>query len=134
MKGRWILAAALLLSGGSSADPKDFTAVSLIQLVASPEKYHGKKIQVTAFLRVEFEGNALYLHREDYEKGLTKNGIWLEFPLESPGNVDLMKLNNGYVIATGTFDAKNNGHFGLWSGALTRVTWLERWPPEHPKP
>jgi hypothetical protein len=35
--------------------------VSLIQLIANPEKYDGKQVAVVGFLRLEFEGNALYL-------------------------------------------------------------------------
>ena len=38
-------------------------SVSLIRLIANPEKYHGKKIQVTGYINLEFEGDAIYLHK-----------------------------------------------------------------------
>ena len=51
--------------------------VTLVQLIANPEKFDGKQIRVIGFLRLEFEGNVLYLHREDYENSLF-DGIWVD--------------------------------------------------------
>jgi hypothetical protein len=53
------------------------TDVTLVQLIANPEKFDGRLIRVIGFLRLEFEGDVLYLHREDFEKQLTENGLWL---------------------------------------------------------
>ncbi len=53
--------------------------ISLIRLIATPERYDGKVIQVEGFLNLEFEGNAIYLHKEDYENSLCKNGFWVDF-------------------------------------------------------
>lgn len=60
---RDILLAVLSLTiavtiGQSQTEPLH---VSLIQLIANPEKYDGKQVAVVGFLRLEFEGNALYL-------------------------------------------------------------------------
>lgn len=33
--------------------------VSLIQLIATPEQYHGKMIEVIGYLNLEFEGNGI---------------------------------------------------------------------------
>jgi hypothetical protein len=46
--------------------------VSLIQLIANPESYDGKKVRIIGFLRLEFEGDALYLHQVDFEMRLMK--------------------------------------------------------------
>ena len=51
--------------------------VSMIQLIARPIDFDGEYVRVIGFYRHEFEGNALYLHREDYEQGLTSNGVWM---------------------------------------------------------
>ncbi len=37
---------------------------SLIRLIATPEKYDGKTIQVIGYLHLEFEGDAIYLIRK----------------------------------------------------------------------
>jgi len=58
---------------------EEYLEVSLIKLIATPEKYNGKRIQVIGYLHLEFEGNAIYLHKEDEEAGLSKNGFWVNF-------------------------------------------------------
>jgi len=49
--------------GGPDNGPED---VSLIQLIANPQAYDGKTVRITGFLHLEFEGNAIYLHNEDF--------------------------------------------------------------------
>src|SRR5712672_531016 len=98
---------------------QDATGISLIQLISNPDKYDGKVVRLEGFLRIEFEGNALYLHQEDDDHMLTKNAIWVDV------NPDIMKrrttLNKKYVFLEGTFDAKNHEHMGLFSGSLHKV-------------
>src|SRR4051812_30757429 len=53
-------------------------APSLIELIARPELYDGKRVRVAGFADLEFEGNSLYLSREDYVQMLTRNGVWLD--------------------------------------------------------
>jgi hypothetical protein len=102
--------------------------VSLIQLIANPDTYNGKKVRVTGFLRLEEEGNALYLHREDYEMGLMKNGVWIDSPRGmTKAQADV--VNNHYAICEGIFRAKWKGYGGLFSGEINRITRLEQWPP-----
>ncbi len=43
--------------------------ISLINLIATPERYHGKWVRVQGVANFEFEGNALFLHKEDYKLG-----------------------------------------------------------------
>jgi hypothetical protein len=102
--------------------------VSLIQLIANLQTYDGKRVRVTAFLHLEFEGNVIYLHSEDFRYSLTKNALWINIPKDMTR--DQMKLvNDQYVICTARFDAKMQGHMDLNSGELTDVTRLEVWSP-----
>jgi hypothetical protein len=39
--------------------------VSVVQLIANPQLFDGKKVRFVGFLRREFEGDAFYLHRVD---------------------------------------------------------------------
>ena len=95
--------------------------LSLIQLIARPEDFDGQYVRVHGFYRAEFEGTALYLHREDYEQGLGKNGFWI-----TSGKV---QQDRQYVLVEGRFNAKRHGHLGLWSGEIDDVTRMEPWPP-----
>jgi hypothetical protein len=90
----------------------------MVQLLATPEKFHGKFIRVEGFLRLEFEGKALYLHKEDYANGLYRNSVWVDL-LESKEH---MRLNMRYVLIEGVFNAKDHGHLGLCGGAIEKIT------------
>ena len=95
----------------------DVYIVSMIRLIATPEKYHDKEIIVSGYLNLQFEGNAIYIHKQDYENGLTKNGLWVNFSEEVP-KVQISDANGKYVMLRGTFDMERTGHFGLWSGTI----------------
>jgi hypothetical protein len=105
------------------SDPVD---VSLVRLIASPDEYNGKLVRLIGFCHLEFEGNALYLHEEDYTRGIAKNGVWLSVGWPVPEK--WRSLNNQYVIVEATFDASSLGHLGSFSGSLKDVRRLDRWP------
>ena len=91
--------------------------VSIIQLIANPEKYDGKRIKVAGYVNLEFEGTALYLGREDFEHGLLKNALWLEMKSDRGGT-----FHKEFVSMIGTFDMKIKGHFGSYSGCIKSIT------------
>ena len=101
------------------------TSVSIIQLIANPEKYNGKRVRIIGFVRIEFEGNAIYLH-QDYEKlGIYSNALWLDVTDEI--RKDREKYDGKYVIVVGTFDASNHGHMGLFSGTISDIKRFDFW-------
>jgi hypothetical protein len=104
-----------------AAGPVD---VSMIQLLAAPERFHGQVVRVQGFLRLEFEGNALYLHREDFGRALTRNASWVTPSRAFAGK----ELSDGYVLIEGEFDAKEKGHFGLFSRSIKNISRADRWP------
>jgi len=98
----------------------DMTPDSLIQLIATPKKYHNKTVTVDGFLQIEFEGNALYLHKEDAQFLMTANGLWVELSDEMKNHPD--KYHNKHVFIEGNFNAKSHGHLGLFSGTIENIT------------
>src|SRR6185503_1074689 len=101
--------------------------VSLIALIANPKEFDGHKVRVMGYLNLEFEGNCIYLHKEDYDQAITKNGLWVEMNRDSTRIPSIMKCIKKNVLMEGTFDANNQGHMGLYSGAIRQVTRLEPW-------
>lgn len=99
--------------------------VSLIQLISTPEVFNGKQIRTIGFARLEFEGNAIYLHSEDAKQAISKNGIWVDVPDEF--KKDTKNFNGKYLIVQGTFDAVHKGHLGMYSGSLTNVSRFRPW-------
>jgi len=99
--------------------------VSLVRLIATSERYHERKVQVEGFMNLEFEGDAIYLHKEDYERGLTKNGFWVTFS-DKLDRKEINKLNKGYVLIEGTFNKDRCGHMGLFGGEIYEITRIIR--------
>ncbi len=101
-------------------------SVSIIELLANPLKYDRKRVRVIGFLRLEFEGNALYLHRDDFENAIYKNALWVDRPKDL-SNKQMVEVDQKYIICEGTFNAPEHGHMGMFSGSLTDITRLEPW-------
>jgi hypothetical protein len=124
----------VICQGAMSAD--EFSNVSLVQLIANPDLFNGKPIQVVGYLTVEFENVELYLHREDAERALYKNGVWVELSREEMKKYS--RLNLKYVIIEGVFDSKQLGHMGSTSGTIAKISKLEVLPTNiragHPAP
>ncbi len=101
--------------------------VSLVKLIATPEKYNGQTIQLIGYLSLDFEGRAIYLHQEDYEHGLGSNGFWVEFSSNIEKKRKMELFDKKYVIIIGTFNNGPSGHMGYFPGSLTNITRLDLW-------
>jgi hypothetical protein len=121
--------AVVLVAPMKAEEPTD---VTLVQLVANADKFDGKLIRVIGFLRLEFEGNVLYLHREDYENALLGNGIWVD--VTPTMEKQRTALNMNYVLLEGVFGSHDRGHMGMWSGAIRQIRRAEVWRPARRSP
>jgi hypothetical protein len=97
-------------------------SVSLVTLIANPDRYEGKVVRVVGFVQLEFEGNAIYLHEEDFRRAISDNGLWLDVPKNFRGY-----QAGSYAIVEGIFTSRQRGHMGMFSGEITHVTRLEPW-------
>jgi hypothetical protein len=109
------------ISPGSTACIYD---TSIIQLLARPEVFDGRRVRVVGYIHFEFEGNGLYIHREDEKLNLLRNGVWVDF---KQGAAITGSCQDQYVVVEGTFNARNHGHLGLWGGAITDITRCAPW-------
>jgi hypothetical protein len=94
--------------------------ISIIELIARPELYHNRRVAVTGYLWLEFEGNAIYLSSDDQRYMITQNGLWVDFApnVLRPGT----RYSGRFVSIVGTFNATSYGHMGLWSGTIENIT------------
>lgn len=118
-----------LNSAGNSplqTEPSSETGlISIVPLLASPQSFNGRRIQVIGFVHLEFEGNGIYLSREDFQYGIEKNGLWLS--ISSADIETFRRANDSYVIVEGTFNSDIKGHVGMWSGSIEKITKFQRW-------
>jgi hypothetical protein len=97
--------------------------VSIIELIARSERFEGGKVLLTGFLHLEFEGDGLYLHAEDYRFRMHKNSVWVNIPEELRPLAE--KYNDRYVLIVGVYSKKQNGHCGMFSGELSKISSID---------
>ena len=101
----------------ASAMPRS-ERVSLVRVLANPDAMDGKAVTVGGYMHLEFEGNHLCLHRDDFEQLIVTNCVWISVPDEKRA----MELNDRYVSVEGVVNARRHGHMGLFQAALEGVT------------
>jgi hypothetical protein len=47
----------------AAGTPENPERVSILTLLAAPDRYAGKNVRLMGFVNLEFEGDAIYLHR-----------------------------------------------------------------------
>src|SRR5262245_20528668 len=119
----WLL--ALLIASAADAQPQEVSP-TLLQLLATPAQYNGRQVEVLGYCRLEFEGLAIYLSKEDYTYGLG-NMVWLDFQKQEDITPQRRKIE--YCLVQGTYNAKDRGHMGLFIGAIENIKRYEPWPP-----
>ncbi|RYZ98847.1 MAG: hypothetical protein EOP47_18305 [Sphingobacteriaceae bacterium] len=106
--------------------------ISMINLIANPEKYEGYLVRVHGYLNLQFESDRLYFHKEDYNNSIRENSLWVSGRGDEKFT-EAMKCNNHYVLIEGTFSNINGGllenidRIEIWERPLTP-------PKEAPKP
>jgi hypothetical protein len=106
------------------------TNVSLVSLIANPEKYDGTPIRAVGAIRLEFGGKTLCLHEEDQVRFNSANCFWIEPDLQALGTdaKTLSSLSGQYVLLEGTFQKDEHGHRGSYPGAIVGIWRIESWP------
>src|SRR5688572_29982408 len=100
------LGLVVLLALPTSAHGEDAgeRGVSLIQLIANPTSFDGRRVAVTGYVVLEFEHTAVYLHETDATYGIARNGLWLDVPVG--GDSHRARVHRRYVSIEGTFSAQ----------------------------
>jgi hypothetical protein len=106
--------------------------VSIIHLLANPEKFAGKRVRIQGYFVLEFEGVALYLHQEDYNEAIFQNSLWVN--LDDTSAKDAGKCSKHYAMIEATFNPADKGHMDVFGGALTHVESIKIWPPKSNRP
>ena len=96
-----------------------YGSCSAARIVSAPWLYHNRTVTVDGFLRLKFEGNALYPLEEYYRYGLFKEGIWVNASKEIMAKKDA--FDSKYVTITATFNALEHGHGDLFVGSLKEI-------------
>ena len=138
-------------SGKSNNGDSDEDAiyVSIIQLIANPAEYHGKKIRITGVAHLAYEENEIYISKDDWYYSISENALWVCVEVDRSDHElwyyingerisyeDAQKKYNGkYVEVNGTFgmyEKSEKGRRISYSGYIYDITsyynreWMNR--------
>lgn len=116
---RVFLASVILLATvvHAAASDRPPLMVSMIELIANRDKYDGKLVQVSGFISIAFEDNALYLDENAHAHTFTENAIWINF--DPKDRIAFERVNQRYGYIAGVFRHDDcNGHLCLYAGQL----------------
>lgn len=114
-------------SSGEPGPMWETPAVSVINLIAAPDEFNGKRVFVMGYLRIKFEGTALYLDETHSDYTLTKNAVAVSFSSGMGSLAFLAKsYDSTYCAVEGVFNANEKGHMGLFSGMIEDISFIAR--------
>lgn len=134
-----LMIAALLSSTADSAMENQLeetdrgVRVSLVRLIAVPDRYDGKVVMVSGYAFIEFENDNLCIVAKP---NTTRDCIWIQYfdgPVETDADLERLeaakrkwsKFNGKYISIRGIFDASDTGHLGGSSGGIGHITEVE---------
>ncbi len=100
--------------------------VSIVQLIVNPQDYENKKIRIKGYLSFKHEGNAVYLHKDDYENVISENAIYLYIKEKDFIENSINKPYEGYMSIVGVFTNKDKGHKSLFVGAMKEILFIRK--------
>ncbi len=92
-------------------------------MLAMPASSSAKQVQVSGFLVLDFEGQALYLHKEDYQEGLSLNSIYVSLTPEQQQKYK--SLDKTYVTIEASFQKRRKSE-DIFTGVLFHVREIRR--------
>jgi hypothetical protein len=121
---------SLIVSGCGSDVPLPSIAkpqpadVTIEQLLSAGNRLHRARVRVIAPMRIEFEGNALYVDEEAFQKRRWQKAVWIQ--LGWPVSPELRALDGKYAMVEGRFEAGPGGHDNSFAAAISEITRIER--------
>jgi len=113
-----LIAERVSLAQATTDDVQHALPASIVTLLAQPASNIVKRVQVAGFLVLDFEGEALYLHKEDYQEGLTRNAIRMALTPEQMKQYQ--NLAGSYVYIGASFIKRRNSE-DIFTGSLFDV-------------
>jgi hypothetical protein len=107
---------AVLAACGADPGTRDD---SLVALLANPSAYEGRVVTLRGYVNIGKNGDALYLHADDYRWGVTANAVWLHMP--RCANRAGQGVGEGYMTVVGNFTARLHGGADQWVGEVDNI-------------
>lgn len=110
--------------------------ISIVRLIATPEKYRKKPVRISGYMQVERENIAVYLSKEDAAHLFGKNAIWVDLDYDAmiKAGVNPNLFHCKYVHVEGIFSHREDDELGNNSGTIQSVWRITDVSPRELKP
>jgi len=109
----------------TEGDRQPARAVSLAEVLAYPDKYHGKRVSVTGYYHGEFEGSSLAVDAVASRQRGYDRSVWRGDISTFADQSVIKDRNDSWLRIEGVFLRGPGGHLGLWPGEIDRITRIE---------
>src|SRR5262245_53626775 len=82
----------------SPVDQKPVCDCSIGEVIANQDAWHGKRVRLIGYLHLQFEYDALWLGKNDFDVGITRNGIWVNTEDAKVSRETFSKCTGGYAL------------------------------------
>jgi len=103
-----------------SSFAEQFEHVSMIKVIANPEDFQGKEIQLSGYLKLGHEHNVLYFDKEHAYWVMGENAVWLDLKKEQLEKWS--KHKDSYVYVRGIFNTVDGMYFGGYELELKNIS------------
>ena len=112
-----------VLEWGEPLPATEAARVSLIKLVATPERFDRRFVQVHGYVVLQEGETAIYLTEEFADKTLRREAIALHIPVDDEAaRTSLQELFDGrYATVQGKFEAVDDAEVFMYAGSLEAI-------------
>ena len=97
--------------------------VSIINLIATAEKYQGKQVRLIGYVVLGFENKSIFISDVHAKHSILSNALWMDIELNENNRI----FDNRYCIVEGVFDSLSRGHLNMYSGTITDIKRIDKW-------
>lgn len=103
--------------------------VSMVKILANPEAYNNKKVQIAGYLHFKFEDSALYFSKDHADHLISSNAFWIKYDTTVTDSLKPNDFDEKYVMIVGTFYSDQYGHMGSFAGTVIveGIRKLKKW-------
>ena len=95
---------------------------SVINLIATPERYDGLRVRTVGVAKIGFEADAIYLSPDDARESVMVNGVSLSFEGSGIDKEDKEALHLKRVLVEGTYRSNATDDTGGWRGSISNIS------------
>jgi hypothetical protein len=99
--------------------------ISVAELRKNPDKYHNKKVAISGYLKLQFEGRCLYENEQECIDKLYDQNLYVFIASDRNYGALKKKYNLKYVTIVSTFRKDRKGHFSMFFGGLMGIDTIE---------